>query len=171
VPGFPRLGLLRFSRPPYLTSTAASPVFRPRFGVPTFTRCTVSVEVRLPLHPNRVESLILVSHICLSIFSLLAPSMKRMTYTLIVRGVCITAFRPIGTNYRTTFISIPYRRFEIGRAIETSYTDSTSHHLGLAMFDHRLADLPGSCDVLLICIFIGASHRLSLIVFCVSDSS
>jgi len=83
----------------------------------------------------------------------------------------MTAFRPIGTNYRTTFVSIPYRSFEIGRTVETSYTDSASHHLGLAMFDHRLADLPGSCDVLLICIFLGAPHGVLLIVFRMSDSS
>ena len=38
------------------------------------------------------------------------------------------------------------------------------------MFDHRLADPLGSCDVLLICIILKALHRFLLIVPCIFDS-
>ena len=38
------------------------------------------------------------------------------------------------------------------------------------MFDHRLADPLGNCDVFLICIVLKASHRFLLTVPCMFDS-
>ncbi len=67
--------------------------------------------------------------------------------------------------------SIPYRRFEMGLHFEASHMDSSSHNLGLAIFNHRLADHLGAVRrSALIDIFIRASHKLSLIFLCMSDS-
>ena len=66
-------------------------------------------------------------------------------------------------------VCIPYRRFEMPCCIEISNTDSTSYPLGLTLSNHRLADRLGSCGVLLICIFLRASHRLLLMFPRMSD--
>ena len=66
-------------------------------------------------------------------------------------------------------VCIPYHRFEMPCCIEISNTDSTSYHLGLTLSNHRLADRLGSCGVLLICIFLRASHRLLLMFPRMSD--
>jgi hypothetical protein len=59
---------------------------------------------------------------------------------------------------------IPYRRFEMLLDFEASNMDSSSHNLGLAISNHRLANhLGGVQRSPLIRIFLGASHRFLLI--------
>jgi hypothetical protein len=83
----------------------------------------------------------------------------------------IMLFIPPGRAVGLPSVSIPYHRFEIVGGLEISNTDSPLHNLGVAMSNHRLADHLGSVRrSLLICIFLGASYKLLLIVSCMSDS-
>jgi hypothetical protein len=59
----------------------------------------------------------------------------------------------------------------MGLHFEASHMDSSSHNLGLAILNHRLADHPGAVRrSALIGISIRASHKFLLIFPCMSDS-
>ena len=146
----------------------------PRYEVPTFTKCTVTVGLRLPLHPRSGwRVLFRLSLIRLSIFSLLTPSTEvldlypysqRHSHIDILLFILASFVHPLsGSTLGLPSIYIPYRRFEMCPHCEASNMDSSSHNLGLTISNHRLADHLGSIRRLpLIGIFLGASHRFLL---------
>ena len=82
------LTVLRLFRPPCLTSTAASPVFPPIHEVPTFTKCTVTVGLRLPLHPMQGgEAYSGYPLFASPSFRSSRPRQKCLTYTPLARGI------------------------------------------------------------------------------------